>query len=88
MADLVKLIRELLGPPTFLDIVGSIVFSQRMRQGLQQDELAEKANVDIKTIHRLEGGSSVETKELEKVLLALRLSLKDIGEAIIFLSRV
>jgi len=87
MVDLVKLGREFLGPSTFSEILGKIVFSQRIRQGLEQDELAEKSKVEPKIIYRIEGGSGFLTSDFEKVIKALDLSVKDIGEAIISVAK-
>lgn len=71
------------GETTFPDILGSIVFSQRIKQRLEQSELAAKSNVELKVIHRIEGGGGCLTSDFEKIMRALDLNLKDIGEAIV-----
>lgn len=45
---------------------GKVIFSHRVNKGYTQQELAKKANVGVKTIHRAEGGTSnigIETYE-------------------------
>lgn len=75
------------GTTSFSDVLGSIVFSYRIKQGLEQSELAEKSNVELKIIHRIEGGSSCLTSDFEKVMNALDLNLMDIGEAIVSVAK-
>lgn len=67
MTNLIKMRREFFGPTTFSDILGQIIFSQRIRQGLKQDELAEKVNVEPQIIYRIEGGSGFSTNDFEWV---------------------
>lgn len=90
MTDLIKLGRKLkletFGPQTFSDILARICFAHRMDQHVTQDQLAEKANVSPKIIHRIEGGSSVEIADFEKIMNALRVTHTDIGHSIIFLA--
>lgn len=60
-----------------------IVFSYRVRNGLTQQQLAKKAKVGVKTIHRIEGGSGgITDTTYEKVLGALNVNWQ---EAIKFL---
>lgn len=55
-----------------------IVFSYRIRQKLTQQQLADKSDVGVKTIHRIEGGSGgVTINTLEKVLGALGIYYQD-----------
>lgn len=61
-----------------------IVFSYRVRNGLTQQQLADKAKVGVKTIHRIEGGSGgITDTTYEKVLHALNV---DWQEAVEFLA--
>lgn len=47
-------------------VFGKVIFSHRVSKGYTQQELAKRANVGVKTIHRAEGGTSnigIETYE-------------------------
>ena len=57
---------------TIAEAFSDIVFSYRVRQGLTQQQLANKAEVAVKTIHRIEGGSrDITDATYEKVFKAL-----------------
>lgn len=90
MADLVNLGNELVNDipelkPTFIGIpsvLGELTFASRMEKGITQKKLSELADVGVKTIHRIEGGSGgITDKTYEKVFGALELSNNDIAEA-------
>lgn len=90
MADLVKLTNDLIKKSPQLDVdafwysalMGKIVFAYRMRAGLTQSELADLANVGVKTIYRIEGGSGSNTNSLESVFNVLKITRKELGEAV------
>lgn len=63
---------------TISESFADIIFSYRIRLGLTQQKLADEANVGVKTIHRIEGGSGgVTDTTYEKVLRALDISWED-----------
>lgn len=54
------------------EFIADIVFSLRVKQGLTQQQLADKAGVIIQDIHRIEGGSfKVADSIYSKALAAL-----------------
>jgi len=64
---------------TMAESFSDIVFSYRVRQGLTQQQLANKAEVAVKTIHRIEGGSGgITDTTYEKVFKALDLNWQDV----------
>lgn len=88
--DLVKLGNELVNDipelkPTFFGLsstLGTLTFAARMDKKITQKELAELANVGVKTIHRIEGGSGgVTDTTYQKVFAALEISNDEIAEA-------
>ena len=90
MADLVKLSAELVSKSPQLDFdvlgfsaaLGKIVFAYRIREGLTQSQLAELAELGLKTIHRIEGGSSgITSTTYEKVFDVLKITLNELAEA-------
>lgn len=90
MADLVNLGNELINDipelkPTFFGIpsvLGELTFAARMEKKITQKELAKLANVGVKTIHRIEGGSGgITDKTYDKVFATLGLSHEDIATA-------
>lgn len=90
MADLVNLSRELINDipelkPIFFSVsavLGELTFAARMEKKVTQRELAKLANVGVKTIHRVEGGSGgVTDTTYQKVFAALEISNEDIAEA-------
>lgn len=83
MKDLLRLGYEFLGEPSLSDVIGIIVFAKRLENRLDQNDLAKMADVEPRIIHRIEGGSSVEIKDLEKVLKSLNLSKKELGKLIV-----
>ena len=63
---------------TMAESFSDIAFSYRVRQGLTQQQLADKAEVDVNTIHRIEGDSgSITDITYKKVFKALDLNWKD-----------
>ncbi|AKG04469.1 transcriptional regulator [Salimicrobium jeotgali] len=59
-------------------ILGRAVFAARMEASLTQEELAEKAGVDLKTVTRAEGGSGVlEVRMFDKLFRALGISSRE-----------
>lgn len=84
MVDFIKLNHELSGEPSLSDVIGTIVFAKRIESKLEQKDLADISDVEPRIIHRIEGGSSVEIRDLEKVLKSLNISKKDLGKAIAF----
>lgn len=86
MADLVALSRKILGPRNFSEELGRIIFAYRMKRGLTQSELATKAEVDPTVIYRIEGGSNCSNEDFQKVVTALALTNKMIGESLVELS--
>lgn len=90
MADLINLGNEIINDipelkPTFFSIpsvMGELTFAARMDKKITQKELAELANVGVKTIHRIEGGSGgITDTTYQKVFTALGVSGDQIGEA-------
>jgi transcriptional regulator with XRE-family HTH domain len=89
MAELVKLTNELINKSPQLDVdafwysdlMGKIVFAYRIRAGLTQYELADLAGIDVKIIHRIEGGSDkdVTTRIFDKVFNILNITSKELG---------
>jgi len=86
MKDFNELQKELINKIPSLNPTGDstskgfadIVFSYRIRQHLTQRQLADKSEVGVKTIHRIEGGSGgVTINTLEKVLNALGIDYKE-----------
>ena len=92
MKDFIELDEELISEmpelspttDTMSEGFADIVFSYRVRKGLTQQQLADKARVGVKTIHRIEGGSGgITDTTYEKVLRALDV---DWEEAVTFLA--
>src|SRR3990170_5180234 len=57
-----------------LDELGERAQRHRVGMNLTQAELARNAGVSQRTVERLEGGNSVQTENLLKILRALRLA--------------
>lgn len=69
----------------FSEGFADIVFSYRIRSGLTQQQLAEKSNVSIKSIQRIEGGSGgVSNITYKSVLRSLNI---DYEEALDFIKK-
>lgn len=90
MADLINLGNEIINDipelePTFFSlpsVLGELTFTARMDKKITQKELAEIANVGVKTIHRIEGGSGgITDTTYQKVFTALGVSDEDLSEA-------
>lgn len=65
-----------------LGIHATLVFANRVKEGLTQQQLADKANVDVTTIHKIEGGhNSVPMTDLEKIFVILGIVPEDIRDA-------
>ena len=61
---------------------GKLVFATRVEQKLTQKELAEKAGVSPKTIHRIEGGGGgITDKTYDKVFRILGISNEEISKS-------
>ncbi|MGV2623277.1 UNVERIFIED_CONTAM: helix-turn-helix transcriptional regulator [Halobacillus marinus] len=60
---------------------GKIIFSHRMSFDLTQKQLAERAGVGVKTIHRAEGGSdNLGVQTYEKIFEALGIQKRDYAD--------
>ncbi|MED3918620.1 helix-turn-helix transcriptional regulator [Priestia aryabhattai] len=60
-----------------------LIFAFRLKSGLTQQELADKANVTVKTIHRAEGGSGgIVDKTYQKIFDALEITPQDMADAL------
>lgn len=90
MADLISLGNKLINDipelkPTFFcipSVLGELTFAARMERGITQKQLAEIADIGVKTVHRIEGGSGgVTDTTYGKVFAALEVSNDDIAEA-------
>lgn len=58
-----------------------VIFSYRIKSGFTQQQLAEKAKVGVRTIHRIEGGSGgITDTTYQKVLEALELDWEEVAE--------
>lgn len=61
-------------------ILSQIIFAHRIRRGMTQQDLADAANVGLKTIYRAEGGSgNITNDKYEQIFFALGIDLKDFG---------
>lgn len=90
MANLVNLGHEIVEnipelKPTFSSIhsvFGELTFAARMEKKLTQKELAERTDVSVRTIQRMEGGSGgITDKTYEKVFTALEITNDDIADS-------
>lgn len=67
-------------------VYAKIIFYRRMACGYSQKELANLADIGLKTISRAEGGfDNLSTETYDKIFQALNLSIKDVAEAMIHL---
>lgn len=65
-------------------VYAKIIFFRRVQYGYSQQELADKADVGLKTISRAEGGfDNLSTETYDKIFRALDLSVRDVAEAMI-----
>ncbi|MFD1067312.1 helix-turn-helix domain-containing protein [Oceanobacillus locisalsi] len=65
-------------------VYAKIIFARRLQCGYTQEELANKANIGLKTISRAEGGfDNLSTVTYDKIFQALDLSVKDVAKAMI-----
>jgi Predicted transcriptional regulators len=87
MKDLVKLGHQLVrdlpdGNKNFFSLesaMGELIFALRMKNDLTQSDLARKAEVGLKTIIRVEGGSlPVSSSTYTKILRALNADIRDL----------
>lgn len=90
MTDLLKLGKNLADKNPELIPTGTpisrnfaeLIFIKRMELGLTQSELAKKAKVGTKTIHRIEGGSGgVTDTTYQKVCDVIGITSDDIAES-------
>ncbi|ARJ50969.1 helix-turn-helix domain-containing protein [Staphylococcus lutrae] len=58
----------------------SLVAKLRKQKGLTQENLAEKANVTVRTIQRIEAGETVSSETLKNVANALNVSMSELFE--------
>lgn len=86
MKNSIEMKNQFEGSQSLSEIFGDIVFAKRIQLRVSQEELAEKAKVESSVVHRIEGGSSVEVKDLEKVISALNLSYQMVGEMMVSLT--
>lgn len=64
---------------TIYEKVGENVRKLRIREGLSQQQLAEKARLDLTSVSEIESGlRNPSLKTLYKVSLALKVSLKEL----------
>jgi transcriptional regulator with XRE-family HTH domain len=69
-------------------VYAKVIFARRMECGFSQQELAQKANTGLKTISRAEGGlDNLSTETYDKIFRALKLSVRDVAEAMIHLKK-
>lgn len=62
-------------------LYGKIIFARRMELGLTQKEIAESANVSLKTFSRAEGGSgNIGTATYDSIFKALGLTIADVAK--------
>lgn len=65
-------------------VYAKIIFARRLQCGYSQQELANKADVGLKTISRSEGGfDNLSTETYDKIFRALDMSVRDVAEAMI-----
>lgn len=65
-------------------VYAKIIFSRRIALGYSQKELARIADVGQKTLSRAEGGfDNLATETYNKIFQALRLSVREVAEAMI-----
>lgn len=76
--DIVKKLKELtekLPNPITVegnsDKLGTICFALRNRKGMSQSELALKAGLDVRIIHRIEGGSKLMSDDIYTTIFEL-----------------
>jgi transcriptional regulator with XRE-family HTH domain len=91
MRDLIKLSEEIVSEipelqPYFTgmaSVYAELTLYNRMKQGLTQAQLSERAGVSPKTIHRVEAGNDngIGIKTYESIFRALEIDFGDIGEA-------
>jgi transcriptional regulator with XRE-family HTH domain len=63
-------------------VLGQLTFSARVNQKMTQKQLAEKAGLSPKTIHRIEGGSGgITDTTYQKVFAVLGVYNDDIADA-------
>ncbi len=65
-------------------VFAKIIFARRLQCGYSQQELADKADVDLKIIFRSEGGfDNLSIGTYDKIFRALDLGIRDVAEAMI-----
>lgn len=63
------------------EVFAELVFATRIRTGLSQKQLAERAKVGVSTIHRIEGGGGGITDAIyQKVFKALGIDFSTLAE--------
>lgn len=64
---------------TIYEKLGSNIKKLRTKRGLTQEELAEKAKLDLTSVNEIESGlRNPSVKTLYKISLALKISLEDL----------
>ncbi len=64
---------------TIYEKLGSKIRKVRTRGGMSQEELAEKAKIDLTSVSEIEGGlRNPSLKTIHKISLALKITLEDL----------
>lgn len=90
MTDLIKLTHQLNAQVpggkekmfSLENLMGELIFGYRMRRGITQEELAQRAGIDKKSVYRVEGGHSrISSETYNKLLRALDVTLETANAA-------
>ena len=64
---------------TIYEKLGTAIKKIRSKQGLTQEELAEKAKIDLTSVSEIESGMrNPSLKTIHKIALALKVQIKDL----------